>query len=263
MTETEEETRRVVRERYGQIATQGGDCCSSNCCQPDGETPSDHQSERLGYRDTDLSVAPAASNLGLGCGNPHLIARLREGETVLDLGGGGGFDCFLAARQVTSAGRVIGVDMTPEMVALARRNLADVAVDHVDFRLGEIEHLPVADGCVDVILSNCVVNLSPDKPAVFREAMRVLRPGGRLAISDVIATTPLPESLRRDLNAVASCLGGAATVPGITDMLSSIGFIDVQIERLAHSRKIVSAWDTPRGLHNYVASATIEGRKPS
>ena len=172
MTETEEETRRVVRERYGQIATQGGDCCSSNCCQPDGETPSDHQSERLGYRDTDLSVAPAASNLGLGCGNPHLIARLREGETVLDLGSGGEFDCFLAARQVTSAGRVIGVDMTPEMVALARRNLADVAVDHVDFRLGEIEHLPVADGCVDVILSNCVVNLSPDKPAVFSRLLK-------------------------------------------------------------------------------------------
>lgn len=263
MIETREETKRVVRERYGQIATKGGDCCSSSCCQPGSETPPDRQSERLGYDDTDLSSAPTASNLGLGCGNPHLIAGLRVGETVLDLGSGGGFDCFLAARQVTSAGRVIGVDMTAEMVALARHNLAEVDLDHVDFRLGEIEHLPVADGSVDVIMSNCVVNLSPDKLAVFREAMRVLKPGGRLAISDVVATTPLPESLRRDLHAVASCLGGAATLSDITEMLSSIGFVDVQIGTLAHSREIVSAWDTRRGLHNYIASATIEGRKPS
>ena len=259
-----EETTRFVRETYGQIAVEGGDCCSSSCCHThDAKTSSAKTSARLGYRDTDLTAVPQRSNLGLGCGNPHCIAELREGETVLDLGSGGGLDCFLAARQVGSGGHVIGVDMTAEMVSLARQNLTESDVDHVEFRLGEIEHLPVADGCVDVVMSNCVINLSPDKAAVFTEAMRVLKPGGRLAISDMVATAPLPRSLRRDLCAVASCLGGVATVSEITDLLRGSGFVDVRIDRLERSDERVKTWAPPRGLHDDIVSATIEARKPA
>ena len=254
-----EKSTRFVRETYGQIAVEGGDCCSSSCCQyDDAETPSAKTSARLGYRDTDLTSVPRRSNLGLGCGNPHPVAQLREGETVLGLGSG--LDCFLAARQVGSRGHVIGVDMTAEMVSLARQNLNESDVDHVEFRLGEIEHLPVADGCVDVVMSNCVINLSPGKTAVFAEAMRVLKPGGRLAISDMVATAPLPQSLHRDLRAVASCLGGAVTVSEITDMLLGSGFADVQIDTLERS---VETWAAPRGLHYDIVSATIEARKPA
>ena len=259
-----DDTKRFVRATYGQIAGEGGDCCSSSCCQDDdGETLPATTSARLGYRDTDLASVPQGSNLGLGCGTPHRLAELQEGETVLDLGSGGGLDCFLAARQVGSRGHVIGVDMTAEMVSLARQHLNAHGVDHVDFRLGEIEHLPVADGCVDVVMSNCVINLSPDKAAVFLEAMRVLKPGGRLAISDVVATAPVPPSLRRDLGAVARCLGGAATVSEITDMLSGTGFVDVRIETLERSDESVRTWAAPRGLRDDIVSATIEARKPA
>ena len=258
-----EETTRFVRETYGQIAVRGGDCCSSSCCHnDDAETPSAKTSARLGYRATDLTSVPQHSNLGLGCGNPHPLARLQEGETVLDLGSGGGLDCFLAARQVASGGHVIGVDMTAEMVSLARQNLSECEGDHVEFRLGEIEHLPVADNCVDVVMSNCVINLSQDKAAVFAEAIRVLTPGGRLAISDMVATAPLPQSLRRDPRAVASCLGGAATVPEITDMLYGCGFVDVRIDTLERSDERVETSAAPRGLHDDIVSATIEARKP-
>ena len=260
-----DETRRVVRETYGQIAAEGGGCCSSSCCHDDedAETPSVETSARLGYRDTDLASVPHGSNLGLGCGNPHRRADPQEGETVLDLGSGGGLDCFLAARQVGRGGHVIGVDMTAEMVSLARQNLNESNVEHVEFRLGEIEHLPVADACVDVVMSNCVVNLSPDKAAVFAEAMRVLKPGGRLAISDVVATAPLPLSLRRDLHAVASCLGGAATVSEITDMLTGSGFVDVRIDTHERRDERVVGWTASRGLQDDIVSATIEARKPA
>ncbi len=261
--EKTEETTRFVREKYGHIAEQGGDCCSSSCCQGDDAGTPRSKTARLGYRDTDLAAVPQRANLGLGCGNPHQIAELQEGETVLDLGSGGGLDCFLAARQVGSRGHVIGVDMTSEMVSLARQNLNDSDVHHVEFRLGEIEHLPVADRCIDVIMSNCVINLSPDKAAVFTEAMRVLKPGGRLAISDVVATAPLPQSRRQDLRAVASCLGGAATVSEITGLLSGSGFVDVRIDTLEQRDERVETCTAPPSLHDDIVSATIEARKPA
>ena len=260
-----DEMKRVVRETYGQIAAEGGDCCSSSCCYDrdgDTETPSVKMSARLGYRDTDLASVPPGSNLGLGCGNPHGRADLQEGETVLDLGSGGGLDCFLAARRVGRGGHVIGVDMTPEMVSLARQNLNGSDADHIEFRLGEIEHLPVADACIDVVMSNCVINLSPDKAVVFAEAMRVLKPGGRLAISDVVATAPVPLSMRRDPRAVASCLGGAATVSDISDILYGIGFVDIRIDTHEHRDQTVEGWTTPRRLPDDIVSATIEARKP-
>jgi arsenite methyltransferase len=256
--------RDAVQKTYGEIAKGqvSGGCCnsgaSSSCCGP---TPS--SSRTLGYSDDDLANVPEGADLGLGCGNPQAIAALRSGERVLDLGSGAGFDAFLAARQVGPEGRVIGVDMTPEMIAKARRNAATVDLTNVDFRLGEIEHLPVSDASVDVIMSNCVINLSPDKPAVFREAFRVLAPGGRLAISDVVALAPLPETLAQDMAAYAGCIAGAALVADLERMLTSAGFVDVQIDVKAESRELVSGWMPGRSAEDYVASALIQAVKPS
>jgi SAM-dependent methyltransferase len=198
--------------------------------------------------------------MGLGCGNPQAIARLRAGEVVLDLGSGGGFDCFLAAKRVGASGRVVGVDMTPEMVNKARDNARRIDAQNVDFRLGEIEHLPVADSTFDVILSNCVINLSPDKTAVFAEAFRVLKPGGRLAISDVVATAPMPEALARDVHALTGCVAGSATVDALRSMLERAGFIEIVIEVKPESRAVIG--DCMPGAQDYVASATIEALKP-
>src|SRR6185503_4652441 len=183
----------------------------------------------LGYSADDVRAVPDGADMGLGCGNPNAIASLRAGETVLDLGAGGGFDCFLAARAVGPTGKVIGVDMTPDMVTLARANARKLDATNVEFRLGEIEHLPVADGTVDVILSNCVINLSPEKQAVFDEAFRVLRIGGRLAISDVVAIAPMPEALKHEAGAVCGCIGGAAPLGHVKDMLAKAGFTSIEI----------------------------------
>jgi ubiquinone/menaquinone biosynthesis C-methylase UbiE len=218
---------------------------------------------RVGYSQADVLTAPAGSNLGLGCSNPHTIAALRPGETVLDLGSGAGFDGFLAARQVGRTGRVIGVDMTPEMVSKARELAKTEEYSNIEFRLGEIENLPVADSSVDVIMSNCVINLSPDKSRVFREAYRVLRPGGRLAISDVIATAPLPEAVRNDLALYSSCIGGAVTIAEIETMLGESGFRDIRIQPKDESREFICEWAPGRNIQDYIASAIIEAIKPT
>ncbi|WP_323190210.1 arsenite methyltransferase [Halostella sp. PRR32] len=247
------EQRTAVRERYARIATE-----SSSCCDDTGTA----QSRKLGYSDDDRDAVGAGADLGLGCGNPTAIASLDEGDTVLDLGSGAGFDCFLAAREVGPTGRVIGVDMTPEMVEKARDNRETNDVANVEFRLGEIEHLPVADESVDVILSNCVINLSADKSQVFREAFRALRPGGRLAISDVVLTTELPTDLRADPSSVAACIGGASSIPALESMLSDAGFTDVAIEPKGDSEEFIRDWSDDRDLSDYVIAATIEGEKP-
>jgi len=211
----------------------------------------------------EVQSVPRGSDLGLGCGNPQAIAALQPGETVLDLGSGAGFDSFLAARQVGETGRVIGVDMTPEMVAKAREHARQGACSNVEFRLGEIENLPVADSSVDVIMSNCVINLSPDKRRVFREAFRVLRPGGRLAISDVIATAQLPQAVRNDLALYSSCIGGAVTITELETMLRESGFDKIRIQPKVESREFIRKWAPGRNIEDYVASAIIEAVKPT
>lgn len=196
--------------------------------------------------------------MGLGCGNPIAIAQLKPGETVLDLGSGGGFDCFLAARKVGPSGRVIGVDMTPDMISAARRNALKDGFENVEFRLGEIEALPVADAVVDVILSNCVINLSPDKPAVFREAFRVLKKGGRLSIADIVATKPMPEEIRTDFAAYTSCLAGAALVEDLRAMIKDAGFTEVNITLKENTREMICKWSDSGKAGDYVVSAVIE-----
>jgi ubiquinone/menaquinone biosynthesis C-methylase UbiE len=200
--------------------------------------------------------------MGLGCGNPQAIAALRPGETVLDLGAGGGFDCFLAAKQVGATGHVIGVDMTADMISKARQNAAKLDAKNVEFRVGEIEHLPVADSSVDVILSNCVINLSPDKGAVFGEAFRVLRPGGRLAIADVVAIAPMPEALAKESLALTGCISGAARRETVEELLRAVGFEDVRVVVNAESRTFIRDWMPGSGAEHYVASATVEAVKP-
>jgi AhpD family alkylhydroperoxidase len=256
-----DEIRQGVRQRYAGIAKAGGGCCSSGGgCAPDslGDPTA---SSALGYTVDEMQAVPAGSNLGLGCGNPQAIAALMPGETVLDLGSGGGFDCFLAAGQVGKGGRVIGVDMTPEMVGKARANAAKARCRNVDFRLGEIEHLPVADASVDVIISNCVINLSPDKAQVFAEAHRVLRPGGRLAISDVVAVKPLPKKVKASLDAYCGCVSGAARVTEVEAMLREAGFVDIVIDLKQESRTFIKTWFPGSGAEKYVLSANIEARK--
>ena len=249
-----DETRTIVRDHYAKVATKGASC-APGCC--DGL----NAAAGLGYTNADAAAAPEGADLGLGCGNPTAIASLQAGETVLDLGSGGGFDCFIAAKQVGPTGRVIGVDMTPEMVSRARANAAKVNATNVEFRLGEIEHLPVADASVDAIVSNCVVNLSPEKSNVFREAFRVLKPGGRIALSDVVAIAPLPPAIKQQAAALAGCIAGAANIDDVRAMLVEAGFAKVRVEPLPHSAKIVGAW-VP-GIEKYIASATIEATRPA
>jgi len=261
-TSTPDQIRATVREAYGAVASQKqhGGCCGggTSCCGPTGSS-----STRLGYTDADLASVPDGADLGLGCGNPQAIAGLKPGERVLDLGSGGGFDAFLAARQVGPTGRVIGVDMTPEMIALARANATKVGLTYVDFRLGDIEQLPVDEASVDVIMSNCVINLAPDKAAVFREAFRVLAPGGRLAISDMVAIGDLPAAIAADPAAYTGCLAGAAPVAELERMIADAGFERIHVTVQAQSRELVDDWSPGTGAGQAVASALIEAVKPA
>jgi len=256
-----DELRTAVRDRYAAVARgQGTECgCGPSCCGP--AASSADTSRALGYSAEELAQAPEGSNLGLGCGNPQAIASLKPGETVLDLGSGGGFDCFLAARAVGAQGRVIGVDMTADMVSLSRKNAAKAGTATVEFRLGEIEHLPVADSSVDVIISNCVINLSPDKPQVFREAFRVLKRGGRLAVSDTVASAPIPDELKADLASYSACVTGSASVDELQSMLSEAGFRDIRIRPREESRQFIRDWSPDQGVENFILSASIEAVK--
>lgn len=257
--------RQSVRTNYSEVAKRGSSgCCTpvSSCCGSETLIMADELSQRLGYSSEDVSDVPEGANMGLGCGNPQAIAALKPGETVLDLGSGGGFDCFLAAKQVGSTGRVIGVDMTPDMLSKARNNAVIGGYENVDFRLGEIENLPVADSSVDVIISNCVINLSPDKGRVFQEAYRVLKPGGRLAISDIVATAPIPEEMREDLALYAGCISGAASIEELETLLAAAGFTDIRIQPKDESREFLREWAPGRKIEDIIVSANIEGVVP-
>jgi SAM-dependent methyltransferase len=254
----DERVREAVRDQYAKVAKAEASGCMPGCCGPGPQA-----SLALGYSESDLDAVPEGANMGLGCGNPQAVAALSDGETVLDLGAGGGFDCFLAAKQVGPKGRVIGIDMTAEMVAKARKNAGELGASNTEFRLGEIEHLPVADATVDVIMSNCVINLSPDKAAVYREAFRVLKPGGRLAISDVVTTGELPEELAAKVMALTGCVAGAIPATEMESLLEAAGFANVRVAVNEQSRAFIKDWLPGSGAESYVASATIEAVKPA
>jgi len=223
-----EEIKKAVQSSYARVALQNIPCCGSNssCC---GSAPAAEISRRIGYSDAELQAVPDGANLGLGCGNPLALASLKEGEVVLDLGSGAGFDCFLAASRVGLNGKVIGVDMTPEMIEKARQNAVRGNFTNIEFRLGEIEKLPVADDQIDIIISNCVINLSPDKPKVFREAFRVLKPGGRLMVSDMVLLKKLPEVIRKSVEAYVGCIAGALLKRDYLAAVEAAGFKQIQV----------------------------------
>ncbi|MGE5559307.1 MAG: arsenite methyltransferase [Bacillota bacterium] len=261
----DEDLRKAVQENYGKIArSESGDCCcsSSSCCGSRNPA-AENISMALGYSNEDIAVVPEGANMGLGCGNPQAMASLKTGEIVLDLGSGGGFDCFLAAKAVGPSGLVIGVDMTPEMVNKARKNAAQTSFKNVEFRLGEIEYLPVADNIADVIISNCAINLSPEKERVFREAFRVLKPGGRLAISDIVATAEMPDQIKQDIALYAGCVAGASLIDELEAILKAAGFINIRINPKEESKKFIRLWAPGRQIEDYVVSATIEAVKPA
>ena len=259
--------RQQVRDAYAKVANssnEGASCgIESSCCgvSDDGNINT-LISTRLGYSEDDLSKVPSGADMGLGCGNPRAIASLKPGETVIDLGAGGGFDCFLAAHEVGSSGHVIGIDMTPDMLSKARNNAVKGKFDNVEFRLGEIEFMPIADNTADVIISNCVINLSPNKPQVFKEAFRVLKSGGRLAISDVVATVELPEAMRNSPELINGCMGNASLIEELQQMIEAAGFVDVKIEPKDESKAFIRDWAPDHPVTDYVVSASIEGVKP-
>lgn len=241
----DEKIRKIVREQYGKIAerSQGYSCCSpsttpetnssSSCC---GDmSTSQNLSSKIGYSEEEQKSVPQGSNLGLGCGNPTAFAAIKEGETVVDLGSGAGFDCFLAANKVGNTGKVIGVDMTPQMIDTARENAYKDNYENVEFRLGEIENLPVADNTADLIISNCVINLSPDKDKVFQEAYRVLKPGGKLMVSDIVLTQELPEDIKNSIDSYVGCVSGAILKDDYLKKIESAGFKDVEIKDSAEA----------------------------
>jgi arsenite methyltransferase len=260
-----DDIKRLVREHYAHAADNGCGCTPERpCCDGDISSGTDLEAYRcFGYDTTEfVEFFGSTGGTGLSCGNPIGIAEIRGGETVLDLGSGAGFDCYLASRLVGETGRVIGVDMTPEMVEKARANLSGSGSGNVEFRLGEIENLPVADGSVDVIISNCVINLSPDKPRVFSEAYRVLKTGGRLAVSDIIALGSLPEEILRDPEMHCSCIAGAVREQELRNMLRDAGFECISIEPKEESKRFIENWVSGRNIADYIVSAAIKATKP-
>jgi SAM-dependent methyltransferase len=293
MSANPDTVRDLVREGYAKIAQSGqwsgvqpaSGCCgpsknsgAGGCCGGGSALTADDVAQAVGYSATDLAAMPEGANLGLSCGNPTAIASLQASETVLDLGSGGGFDCFIAGPRVGPRGRVIGVDMTPDMLSRARRNLgayrASSGLDNVEFRLGEIENLPVADATVDVVISNCVLNLSPDKPRVWREIARVLKPGGRVAVSDLALLRPLPDDVRADVEALVGCIAGAVLVEDTRRMMRDAGLIDVALTpKPEYVAALTDAQDPlyrriiaqlPRGTSaaDFITSLDIQARKP-
>lgn len=256
--------RKLVSENYGAIAAgkMKSSCCASGCDCESTPAKLSNSMRKLGYSCDDVMSIPSGAGMSLGCGNPLAIAALQPGETVLDLGSGAGFDCFLARKRVGRNGHVIGVDMTIEMLALARKNAENSGYDNVEFRLGEIEHLPVTDNTIDVIISNCVINLSPEKDKVFAEAYRVLKPGGRLSISDVVATARLPESILNDMAMLAGCIAGAEYLDDLRAIIESAGFKHIKMTPKDNSKEIISSWVPDRGTEDYVTSFIIEAVKP-
>ncbi|MBX3390700.1 MAG: arsenite methyltransferase [Phycisphaeraceae bacterium] len=278
--------REHVRAGYARIANAGGwsaaqsaamleeakagqearTCCSpaGGCCGPATFSP-EQLAAAIGYSASDLSASPAEANMGLSCGNPTAIASLKPGEVILDLGSGGGFDCFVAGPKVGANGRVIGVDMTPDMLSKARANAASyraqTGLDNVEFRLGEIENLPVADGLVDVVISNCVLNLSPDKPRVWKEIARVLRPGGRVAVSDLALVRPLPDSVRSDIEALVGCVAGAVLIEETRAMAASVGLGDIILTPKRQYIDSMTDWQDP--LYKAIIAKLPAGSKPS
>lgn len=276
-TQYEENVRAKVREGYGAIARQGGSCCGTarTCC---GAGNADALAASIGYDESDLAALPEGANMGLSCGNPTAIAELKPGEVVLDLGSGAGFDVFIAGRKVGFAGRAIGVDMTPDMLAKARRHAATyrdkTGLDNVEFRLGEIEHLPAADNSVDVVISNCVINLSPDKPQVWREMFRVLKPGGRVAVSDLALVQPLPGSVGAMVEALVGCVAGAVLIEETERMAKAAGLASIQLTAKAGYadamatvndslyQKVLAALPEGHKLSDYVTSLEVNAVKP-
>ncbi len=288
--------RRTIQEGYSAIARVGGwstdaieaavagrqasSCCSpgGGCCGPATFTPAQLASA-IGYSAAELAAAPESANMGLSCGNPTAIASLKPGEAVLDLGAGGGFDCFIAGSKVGATGRAIGVDMTPDMLSKARKNIASyrdqTGLDNVEFRLGEIEHLPVADRSVDVVISNCVINLSTDKAQVWREIARVLRPGGRVAVSDLALLRPLPDAVLRDLEALVGCIAGALLVQDMERFAKEAGLIDVRLASKPQYVEAMTDWQDPlykrivaslpagTGPADFITSLDVTARKPT
>lgn len=253
-----------IRKSYAKVANAMSeqDGPAASCCgTSDDDAINTLISTRLGYSKAELENVPSGADMGLGCGNPKAIAALKAGETVVDLGSGGGFDCFLASPEVGAKGQVIGIDMTPDMISKARNNADKGNFENVEFRLGEIEHLPVADNTVDVIISNCVINLSPDKGQVFKEAYRILNKGGRLAISDVVATIELPEEMRNDPLLISGCMGNAALIDDLESDMKAAGFSHIKIQPKEESREFIQDWAPGTGAEDYVLSATIEAVK--
>ena len=260
--------RQNVRDAYAHVAqanNAGEDCgIGVSCCGTTTDVSINALvSSRLGYTQADLEKVPEGADMGLGCGNPKAIAALKTGEVVVDLGSGGGFDCFLAAQEVGHSGHVIGIDMTPDMLSKARANAAKGMYENVEFRLGDIEYLPIADNTADVIISNCVINLSPNKSQVFKDAFRVLKTGGRLAISDVVATVELPQEMRDDAGLIAGCMGNASLIDDLKKMMTDAGFEEIKIQPKDQSKAFIKDWAPGHNVTDYVVSATIEGIKPS